>query len=64
MQQVFQAAQMYLKSGASKAFEVNGAILARFLSSGGTAAWGFPVSNEQDVMSGPVTIGRISEFER
>jgi hypothetical protein len=64
VQQVFQAAQMYLKSGASKAFEVNGAILARFLSSGGTAAWGFPVSNEQDVMSGPVTIGRISEFER
>jgi hypothetical protein len=63
-QQVFQAAQMYLKSGAAKAFEVNGAILARFLSSGGTAAWGFPVSNEQNVMSGPAAIGRISEFER
>lgn len=63
MRQVFQNAQMYLKSGASKAFEVNGAILARFLSSGETAAWGFPVSNEQDVISGPTPIGRISEFD-
>ncbi|HEY7630438.1 MAG TPA: LamG-like jellyroll fold domain-containing protein [Thermoleophilaceae bacterium] len=64
MQQVFQRGQMYFKSGASKAFEVHGAILAQFLSSGGTASWGFPVSNEQDVVSGSTAIGRISEFER
>src|SRR6266542_1408348 len=63
-QQVFQGAQMYFKSGASKAFEVHGAILAKYLSSGGPAVWGFPVSNEQDVMSGTAAIGRISEFER
>ena len=63
MQQVFQGAQMYLKSGASKAFEVHGAILARFLSSGGPPVRGFPVSNEQDVLSNSTAIGRISEFE-
>jgi uncharacterized protein with LGFP repeats len=55
---------MHLKSGASKAFEVHGAILAKFLSSGGTGAWGYPVSNEGDVMSGSAAIGRTSEFEK
>jgi hypothetical protein len=62
-QQIFQGAQMYFKSGASKAFEVHGAILAKYLSSGGPTTWGYPVSNEHDVMSGSVAIGRISEFE-
>jgi hypothetical protein len=62
-QQNFQGAQMYLKSGASKAFEVHGAILAKYVSFGGPAMWGFPVSNEQDVMFGSAAIGRISEFE-
>ncbi len=64
LRQDFQHAQMYLKSGASKAFEVHGAILAKFVSSGGTAVWGFPVSNEGDVMSTSAAIGRSSEFER
>ena len=64
LQQVFQGARMYLKTGASKAFEVHGAILARFLSSGATVTWGFPVSNESDVMSAGAAIGRTSEFER
>src|SRR6185503_17816549 len=41
--QSFQQAQMYLKSTASKAFEVHGAILAKYQSSGGPAVWGFPV---------------------
>jgi hypothetical protein len=62
-QQLFQGARMYLKSGASKAFEVHGAILAKYLSSGGPTTWGYPVSNEHDVMSGSLAIGRISEFE-
>jgi hypothetical protein len=61
--QVFQRAQMYLKAGASKAFEVHGTILAKYLVIGGPATWGFPVSNEQDVMNGSTAIGRISEFE-
>jgi hypothetical protein len=62
--QDFQHAQMYFKSGASKAFEVHGAILAKFVSSGATGVWGFPVSNEGNVMSGSAVIGRSSEFER
>ncbi len=64
LRQDFQRAQMYFKSGASKAFEVHGGILAKFLSSGGTAVWGFPVSNEADVLSSSAAIGRTSEFER
>jgi hypothetical protein len=63
IQQLFQGARMYLKSGASKAFEVHGAILAKYLSSGGPTTWGYPVSNEHDVMSDSLAIGRISEFE-
>ncbi len=62
--QDFQHGQMYLRSGASKAFEVHGAIQAKFLSSGGAVAWGFPVSDEGDVMSNSAAIGRASEFER
>jgi LGFP repeat/Concanavalin A-like lectin/glucanases superfamily len=63
IQQLFRGARMYLKSGASKAFEVHGAILAKYLSSGGPTTWGYPVSNEHDVMSDSLAIGRISEFE-
>ncbi len=62
--QVFQRAQMYLKAGTSKAFEVHGGILARYLATGGAATWGFPVSSEQDLKSGTAVIGRVSEFER
>jgi hypothetical protein len=62
-QQVFQGAQMYLKASAARAFEVHGAILGKYLATGGPGKWGFPVSNEQDVLSGTAPIGRISEFE-
>ncbi len=64
-QQVFQNAQMYWRSGSGRAFMVMGAILAKFLGTGGTAAWGFPVNNESDILDhANVGIGRISEFER
>lgn len=62
-EQSFQQAQMYLRGTASRAFEVHGAILAKYRSSGGPVVWGFPVSNEQDIKSGMASIGRISEFE-
>jgi LGFP repeat/Concanavalin A-like lectin/glucanases superfamily len=62
-QQVFQRAQMYWRSGSAKAFMVTGAILAKFLATGGTGAWGFPVSNENDVMSASTAIGKLSEFQ-
>jgi hypothetical protein len=64
-QQVFQNAQMYWRSGSARAFMVMGAILAKFLNTGGTVAWGFPVSNESDVLNpAHASVGRISEFER
>jgi hypothetical protein len=62
-QQVFQRGQMFWRSGSSKAFMVIGAILAKFLATGGTATWGFPVSDENDVMAGTTVIGRVSEFQ-
>jgi hypothetical protein len=62
-QQSFQRALMYWRTGSSKAFMVTGAILAKFLATGGTSSWGFPVSNENDVLSGSAAIGRISEFQ-
>jgi hypothetical protein len=61
--QVFQRAQMYWRSGSSKAFMVMGAILTKFLATGGTGTWGFPVSDENDIMAGATVIGRISEFQ-
>jgi hypothetical protein len=64
-QQVFKDAQMYWRSGSASAFMVMGAILAKFLSTGGTGTWGFPVSDENDVLNhANAKIGRISEFER
>jgi hypothetical protein len=64
-QQVFQNAQMYWRTGSARAFMVMGAILAKFLTTGGTTAWGFPVSNEDDILNhANASIGRISEFER
>ena len=63
-QQVFQSAQMYWRTGSGRAFMVTGAILTRFLATGGTSTWGFPVSNESDILDHHnVAIGRISEFE-
>ncbi|HEV8139078.1 MAG TPA: hypothetical protein VGP81_04860 [Pyrinomonadaceae bacterium] len=64
LRQTFERADMYLKAGAAKAFEVNGAILAKYLATGSTATWGFPVSNEGNIMKDSAVIGRISEFER
>jgi hypothetical protein len=62
--QFFQNAQMYWRNGSARAFMVMGAILAKFLNTGGTAAWGFPVSHESDILNhANIAIGRISEFE-
>ena len=63
LRQMFEGAQMYLKAGGSKAFEVHGAILGKYMATGATATWGFPVSNEQDILKDSAVIGRISEFE-
>ena len=61
--QVFQGGEMYWKNGVARAFEVHGAILSKFLATGGTAQWGFPNSNEADVRHDAVVIGRQSEFD-
>ena len=62
-EQVFENGRMYSRPSASRAFEVHGAILAKYLASGGPAMWGFPVSNENDVIGDSGPIGRLSEFE-
>lgn len=68
-QQIFQAARMYFKNGAARSHEVHGSILSRFLATGGVRKWGFPVTDEVDVVRpGPrpgsaTKIGRSSEFE-
>jgi len=64
LEQVFQGARMYHKNGSPSAHEVHGAILTKFLGSGGVSKWGFPVCNESDVVdkNGKV-IGKFSEFE-
>jgi hypothetical protein len=62
-EQIFQGGRMYYKNDTPKAFEVHGAILAKFLSSGGINKWGYPVSNESDVNNGATLVGKSSEFE-
>ena len=63
-EQVFQGARMYWRTGSARACMVMGAILAKFLSTGATSAWGFPVSDESDILNhANAAIGRISEFE-
>lgn len=53
---------VYLKDGATEAFEVHGAIHARYLASGGPAGpLGFPTSDE--LATGPFGVNRISHFE-
>ncbi len=64
VQQIFQSGHMYMKSDAHRAFEVHGAILTKYLATGAVDAWGFPVSNESDILKGTTSIGRISEFEK
>jgi GH25 family lysozyme M1 (1,4-beta-N-acetylmuramidase) len=44
--------------------EVHGAILERYLSLGGPAAYGFPISDELDEVIGDQVLGRVSHFER
>lgn len=62
-EQVFQGGRIYYRTGAAKAFEVHGAILTKFLSSGGIAKWGYPTSNESDVRNGSTVTGKFSDFE-
>lgn len=59
-----QRARMYHRDGAPSAHEVHGAILNRFLATGGVGTWGFPITNETPLLSGSREIGRSSEFER
>ena len=63
IEQEFQGCRFYYRNGAASAHEVHGSILAKFLATGGTSKWGFPVSNETDVKKGASTIGKYSEFE-
>ena len=63
-EQIFQGARMYYKNGTPTAFEVHGAILAKFLASGGINTWGYPVTNESDVKNGASVVGKFNDFER
>lgn len=67
-EQVFGRGRMYHRTNAPRAYEVHGAILDHFLATGGTIVWGFPITDEADVIKrGPTgrarVIGRSSEFE-
>jgi hypothetical protein len=62
-EQEFQGARMYHKSGTPRAYEVHGAILAKYLALGGPPTWGFPVTNESDVKNDGAVTGKFSEFE-
>ena len=64
LEQRFQFAHMYHKSGQPNAHEVHGAILGKYLALGGPAAFGFPITNETDVRRGAQVVGKFSEFER
>src|SRR6185436_14862127 len=68
--QRFQGGRLYYKNGATRAYEVHGAILDQYLATGGPANWGFPVSNEEAVLQAPSTLlappptaARKSRFE-
>jgi hypothetical protein len=61
-EQRFQRGRMYLKAGAPRAFEVHGAILDRFLATGGVGTWGYPITNEHDIKKNSAVIGRASEL--
>jgi hypothetical protein len=63
LEQEFQGGRMYLRDGATDAHEVHGAILAKFLGTGGTVQWGFPITHESDVLKDGTSVGRFSEFE-
>lgn len=68
--QPFQRGQLYYRNGATRAYEVHGAILGHYLATGGLATWGFPVSDEEEVrlapsnmIAPPPTGARQSRFE-
>lgn len=61
--QEFQGCRIYYKNGAGQAHEVHGAILAKYLKTGGAKKWGFPLTNESDVIKNKKVIGKFSEFE-
>ncbi|MBL9127452.1 MAG: hypothetical protein JNL97_07395 [Verrucomicrobiales bacterium] len=63
LEQEFQGARMYHRQNAPKAFEVHGAILAKYLALGGPGRWGFPLSDESDVRNGNAIVGKLSEFD-
>jgi hypothetical protein len=70
-EQRFQRGMLYQRGGALRAYEVHGAIVTHYLDTGGPGTWGFPVSDEQDVLQGgtgllapPVTGAKQSRFER
>lgn len=63
LEQEFQGGRMYLKNGATNAHEVHGAILTKFLATGGVNTWGYPVTNETDLKKNGAVIGKFSEFE-
>lgn len=62
-QQAFEGAMMFHRAGAAAAHEVHGAILAHYLAIGGPARWGFPLTDETDVMSNGSSIGRSNDFD-
>lgn len=65
-QQRFAGGLLYYRNGSSNAFEVHGDILQKYLSTGGADVWGFPTTNEIDVLDSVshTTIGRQNQFER
>ncbi|MGC5167978.1 LamG-like jellyroll fold domain-containing protein [Luteimicrobium sp. DT211] len=63
LEQVFQNARLYLRAGASVAHELHGAILGHFLATGATGTWGFPLTDESDVVRDGTALGRYNELE-
>lgn len=62
-EQEFQGCRFYYRNGDATAHEVHGAILTKYLASGGVNKWGYPLTNESDVKNGTATIGKYSEFD-
>ena len=70
-EQRFQRGMLYQRTGTGRAYEVHGAIVTHYLDSGGPGKWGFPVSDEEDVLESgtgliapPATGAKQSRFER
>ena len=64
MYQKFQKGRMYFKNGDSKAYEVHGSILDRYLRLGHCRSFlRWPLSHESDIKKNGITVGKFSEFE-